>query len=60
LNGRMPCCDILKGIYCTRCYTVSSRKLLPFGFCKKCWAKQGKPTGMGVEDYIEEGEPANN
>ena len=46
-------------IYCTRCYTQSYRKVMPFGFCKRCWEKQGKPAIMKVEDYIEEEKPAN-
>jgi len=46
-------------IYCTRCYTQSHRKVMPFGFCKVCWEKQGKPARMKVEDYIEEEKPAN-
>jgi len=32
---------------------------MPFGFCKSCWEKQGKPAIMKVEDYIEEEKPAN-
>ena len=46
-------------MYCTRCYTQSHRKLLPFNFCKDCWAKAGKPTVMKSEAYITEEEPAN-
>ena len=46
-------------IYCSRCYTQSHRKIRPYGFCKPCWEKQGKPTTMKVEDYIEEEKPAN-
>jgi len=30
--------------YCSTCYTTE--KLYPFGFCKKCWIKQGKPQAM--------------
>ncbi len=45
--------------YCTRCYTQSYRKVIPFGFCKECWEKQGKPSIMKVEEYIEDGKPAN-
>jgi hypothetical protein len=30
--------------YCTACYTCKEN--YPFGFCKKCWIKQGKPQPM--------------
>jgi len=49
----------MEHMYCTRCYTQSHRKLLPFSFCKDCWAKQGKPAAMKSEAYITEEEPAN-
>jgi len=32
---------------------------MDFGFCKDCWAKQGKPTVMKSEAYIAEEKPAN-
>jgi len=28
--------------YCGRCFTV--KDVHPFGFCKKCWERAGKPT----------------
>jgi len=31
-------------IYCTACYT--SEEYYPFGFCKKCWIKHGRPPPM--------------
>tara|TARA_R110001592_G_scaffold8366_12_gene45827 strand:+ start:4187 stop:4321 length:135 start_codon:yes stop_codon:yes gene_type:complete len=30
--------------YCTKCYTVE--EVYPFGFCKGCWTKAGKPSAM--------------
>jgi len=34
--------------YCGRCY--SSDLTYPFGFCKKCWIKAGKPKRMDGTD----------
>ena len=34
-------------IYCTTCYT--SEEYYPFGFCKKCWIKHGRPPPMEEE-----------
>lgn len=31
-------------MYCTACYT--SNIIYPFGFCKKCWIREGSPVGM--------------
>lgn len=30
--------------YCGKCYT--SGEFYPFGFCKECWIKAGKPAAM--------------
>ena len=30
--------------YCGRCYCFVNK--YPFGFCKKCWIKAGKPLPM--------------
>jgi hypothetical protein len=59
LKINMPCCDFMNYTYCGRCYTTSSRNLLPFGFCRPCWLKKGRPVKMTVEEYIAEEEPAN-
>jgi len=42
--------------YCSKCYT--NDETYPFGFCRECWIKAGKPKRMdgtsnalGWEDY---------
>ena len=35
-------------MYCGDCYY--GNKIYPFGFCKECWIKAGKPKGMGEEE----------
>ena len=33
-----------KFTYCGRCYETDD--VYPFGFCRKCWVKHGKPKAM--------------
>jgi len=35
-------------MYCGDCYYGDD--IYPFGFCKECWIKAGKPKGMGEEE----------
>ena len=37
-------------MYCTACYTGG--EIFPFGFCKKCWIREGKPAGMDGKKRI--------
>ena len=59
-NCKMSVMDSLENIgtviwiaqYCGRCY--STQKTYPFGFCKKCWIKAGKPKRMdGTSEPME-------
>lgn len=34
--------------YCGQCYV--DENIYPFGLCKKCWIKEGKPEAMKVDD----------
>lgn len=38
--------------YCGACY--NGEKIYPFGFCKECWIKAGKPNRMdGTTEALE-------
>ena len=37
-----------KWVYLGCCYTVE--KTYPFGFCRKCWIKNGKPRAVGDDN----------
>lgn len=38
--------------YCSKCYT--DKKTYPFGFCKECWIKHGRPKRMNGSSNPQE------